>query len=399
MRIAFYVAAFKENQDGATNSLYMLIRSLQASGMEARVWAYDRNENSGKAWVEKHSVASLPLPIYPAYRISLPQKKIIRQLADFNPHVIHVAVPDLAGRVFLQYALDHHVPVVASYHTNFVSYLKYYHLSFLARRSLRYLADFFNRCRCVYAPTPAAIHDLESWGVQRIRLWSRGVDRRQFNPQQRMHSLRREWRAQERKVILYSGRFVPYKNLDVVIAVYRRFQALAADNVRFVLLGDGPWRGKLQQAMPEAVFPGYLHGRELFAAYASSDQLLFPSTTETFGNVVLEALASGVPAVVSDRGGCADIVRDSGAGIVCPAGEHEAFFQACRKLVEHPATHARLRSLGLDYAAGRSWPAINLPVIEDYRMIAAYGQPGVRELLERPQIQLGGQGLPQQNSI
>jgi len=399
MRVALYAGAFKENQDGATRSLYQLVRSLQANGMQVGVWSYDRAPTSGTEWVTQFTVPSLPLPLYPAYRISFPGNETRRQLDRFRPDICHIAVADMTGRAFLRYARERQLPAVATYHTDFASYLKYYRLAFLSGSSQRSLARFFNRCRWVYVPTPTAARDLESWGVQNVRLWSRGVDPEQFHPDRRRRSLRRAWRAKNKKVILFAGRFVSYKNLEAVEAVYARFASRLPERARFVMLGDGPWRRRLERTMPMAIFPGYLHGRELAEAFASADLLLFPSATETFGNVVLEALASGVPAVVADQGGCADIIRESQAGIACPADDHEEYFQACRRICECPSLHAGLRHHGLAYAAGRSWPAINQRVIDDYRMIPTYGRPAARQPTSRPLGELGCAPLPQQDSV
>jgi len=383
MRIALYAGAFKENQDGATRSLYQLVRSLQAAGIEVGVWSYDRPPAPGTAWVTRFAVPSLPLPLYPAYRISLPGSETLRQLECFQPDLLHIAVADLAGRVFQRYARQRRLPVVATYHTDFASYLKYYRLSFLSGALQRSLASFFNRCCWVYAPTPSAAHDLGSWGALNVRLWSRGVDTRQFHPSRRQRSLRSAWRARNKTVILFAGRFVSYKNLEAVEGVYARFMSRFPGRARFVLLGKGPWRRRLELTMPQAVFPGYLHERELAEAFASSDLLLFPSATETFGNVVLEALASGVPAVVSDRGGPADIVRESGAGMICAANDHEALFQACLLLADRPLELARMRRLGLAYASERSWQAINQSVVEDYRRLVASGRMSARPSASR----------------
>ncbi len=372
MRIALYAGAFKENQDGATRSLYQLVHSLQEDGITVAVWSYDPPEKAGGGWVERYTVQSLPLPFYPAYRISLPGPRTRRQLENIQPDLIFVAVADLAGRAFLHYARKKGLPVIASYHTDFASYLRYFRLGFLTSWAQRSLAGFFNRCHWVYAPTPTATRDLERWGVLRVRLWSRGIDHTQFHPAQRSSLLRRLWGPHGRKVILFAGRFVAYKNLEAVEEVYRRFTERQPERARFVMLGDGPWRRRLERTMPEAIFTGYRHGEELGQAFASADIFLFPSATETFGNVVLEALASGTPAVVADRGGCADIVRQSGAGIICPFEDHEAFFQACLLLCERPELLARMRAVGLDYTEGHSWANINTRVIEDLRAMQAF---------------------------
>ncbi|MFC2141003.1 glycosyltransferase, partial [Acidobacteriota bacterium] len=165
---------------------------------------------------------------------------------------------------------------------------------------------------------------------------------------------------------LYSGRFVKYKDLETFIEVYNLFKEHGPGDVLFVLAGDGPTRDELVRRMPDAHFPGYLEGEELSRVYASSDILLFPSTTETFGNVVLEALASGLPAVVSDIGGCKEVVGKSLAGLVAKANDPLDFYQKCKQLVEDETLYKEMQQKGLKFAKRRSWKTINNRVIDQY---------------------------------
>jgi len=214
---------------------------------------------------------------------------------------------------------------------------------------------------------------LDLRGIRNVSLWSRGIHLDQFNPRFRSQGLRNSWKAAGRTVILYAGRFVWYKDLETFIQVYEDFSSRnLLGRVRFILAGDGPILKTLQTRMPEAVFPGYLSGKDLSQVYASSDLFLFPSTTETFGNVIQEALASGIPAVVSDLGGCQEIVASSGAGMVCPAGDVSSFSLACQLLIEDRALRAQLNTQGQAWVKNRNWDLMNAAVIETYRNLTGY---------------------------
>ena len=156
--------------------------------------------------------------------------------------------------------------------------------------------------------------------------------------------------------------------------VYRLMRKKGPSNVRFVLAGDGPTRNELQRMMPDAVFTGYLNGRALSQTYASADILLFPSTTETFGNVVQEALASGIPAVVSDEGGCKEIIQESQGGFIASAGDTEDFYHRCRQLIANEVVHREKRHNGLAFAEQRDWDTINRDLIETYRQLVGRGK-------------------------
>ena len=187
-----------------------------------------------------------------------------------------------------------------------------------------------------------------------------------FNPKRRSEELRRGWEAEGTIVVLYAGRFVLYKDIDVVVGVYERMRRTHAGKVKFVMCGDGPRRNYLENRMPDAVFPGYLTGRPLQEVYASSDVFLFPSTTETFGNVVLEAMASGLPAVVSDVGGCKEIVRESGAGAVATARDVDDTYEKLKGIVDEREKLEQLGARAVEYGKNRSWEKVNERVIQTY---------------------------------
>jgi glycosyltransferase involved in cell wall biosynthesis len=370
MKIALYAGIFKKDQDGATKTLYELTDSLLDKGMEIGVWGYKVTPQQRKG-LQLYKMASVPIPLYPEYRVTCPTRKLKKQLLEFQPDVIHVAAPDFTGRWLMRIAEEQDIPVLTSFHTDFPSYLKYYKLGFLYEWSWGVLRRFYNHGRIVMAPSREMMEKLKEHGIQQVKLWSRGIHLDRYNPGFRSNTLREKWGAKGKKVILYCGRFVWYKDLETFCGVYDRFKREGRCDTVFVLAGDGPIKEELKQRMPDAIFPGYLTGKDLSVTYASSDLLLFPSTTEAFGNVVLEALASGIPAVVSNTGGCREIIANSNGGLIAEAGSIESFYRCCTRLLDDRKFYSIRCCSGYDYAQEQSWPLINNRVMEEYRRISA----------------------------
>ncbi len=369
MRVAIYAGMYKKDQDGATKTLYELTGSLLENGFEVGVWGFCITPRQEER-LHLFELPSLPFPFYPEYKITMPTSKLGVQLNNFRPDVLHITVPDMVGIYLERYARRRGLPLVTSYHTDFPSYLKSYHLGWLYRSAWRYFRWFYNRSDAVLVPTGEIINRLQGHGIDNLKLWSRGIHLDRYNPGFRSAALRAGWGAAGKKVFLYSGRFVWYKDLKTFIGIYDLFKKRNHKDVVFVLAGDGPVRDQLERRMPDAHFTGYLHGQDLSRVYASSDILLFPSTTETFGNVVLEALASGTPAVVSDIGGCKEIIETSGAGLVARAREARHFYELCLSLANNPALHSSFRERGLAYARKQCWPAVNDTVIHEYDRVS-----------------------------
>ncbi|HED30940.1 MAG TPA: glycosyltransferase family 1 protein [Prosthecochloris aestuarii] len=375
MKIAFYAGTYVRDKDGAVRSMYQLVSSFLKNGHEVAVWSPDVSEGGcGDERVVK--LPSVPIPLYPDYKLGFYTSRTRHQLDEFGPDIIHIATPDIIGYNFLRYGRRHALPVGSVYHTDFPSYLQYYHLGFTEGPVWKYLRHFYNTCDAVFVPARDMKHKLEQKGITTVDMWSRGIDTRLFNTSRRSDELRASWGATGKTVIAYAGRFVWYKDIRVVMEVYDRFMSGPnASNVRFVMIGSGPEEDELKQRMPEAVFPGYLTGEALPEAYASSDLFLFPSRTDAFGNVVLEAFASGLPSVVSDEGGCKDLVRDADGGFVVTAGDSEQFYRSCERLVSEPGLYERYRNNALSFAGGRSWDVINGALIDRYHeLVDAYGK-------------------------
>ena len=372
MRIAIYAGMFIQDFDGATKTLFELIRSLRRRQTEVEVWSFSRvpDKQSG---VPVHNVPAIPFPFYPEYKFAFPGPSLFRGIRRFKPDLIHLTVPDTLGMGLAIYAKIKRIPLLISFHTDFISYLEERNLWYLSRPWWPILRWFYNSADSLLVPGRESGVKLAAHGIQPASVWSRGLPEGLFSPSFRSESLRRRWGAEGKKVILFSGRFAWFKGLRVFAQVYNLFKKEKKENPApvFVLIGRGPLEEDLKNRMPDAVFPGYMTGEDLSAAYASSDILLFPSITETFGNVIQEAIASGLPAVVSDRGGCQEIVRQTGGGLVARAGNALSFYQECRRLLTDEDFCNRIRTTGLANIKDRNWETVNQVVLDEYQRLVS----------------------------
>ncbi|ACD91110.1 MAG: glycosyltransferase family 1 protein [Chlorobium limicola] len=375
MKIALYAGTYVKDKDGAVRSIYQLVASFRKHGHEVIVWSSDVSEQDNHGSLKVLRLPSVPIPLYPDYKLGFFSAVTKRQLDAFAPDIVHISTPDIVGRRFLLYAKNKKLPATSVYHTDFPSYLSYYRLGFALGPVWKYLKWFYNTCDLVLAPNEIVQRKLTDKSIRNVEIWSRGIDRELFDPSRRSELLRQEWHAVERTVFVYAGRFVLYKDIEVVMSVYERFMREGfIDKVRFVMIGSGPEEEQMRRRMPQAVFTGYLIGTALPEAYASGDVFLFPSTTEAFGNVVLEAFATGLPAVVSDVGGCMELVNASEAGLVAKAGDIDQFYAHCLKLLDDAHTRSSMRRKGVLFAEKKSWASVNGALIARYLELIAAGR-------------------------
>lgn len=369
MRVAIFTGTFVKNKDGVARSLYELVRSLRKRGHEVGIWTpeYTPMEDPGVTFFK---IPSIPILFYPEYRMTIYFKNISKELRMFRPDIIEVSTQDFIALKFLKYGLRSGIPVVTVFHTDLPSYMKFYHIDLFERWAWWIIIRNYNKCHMVYAPTMEVKKLLHDKGAKKVNIWSRGIRVEDFSPEKRSEKVREQWGANGKNVVLYSGRFVKYKNIEMVKAVYNRIQENGRRDVLFVLMGKGPLEYSMKTDMKDAVFPGYLSGEDLTSSYASADIFLFPSTTETFGNVVLEAISSGLPAIVSDRGGCKETVQDSGCGIVCKAKSEEGFYEAVIRLLDDTELRDTFRENGKSWSETRTWDRINNGMIDELEEIA-----------------------------
>ena len=367
LRIALFTGAYNHIADGVSLTLNRLVNFLGQKGAEVRVYAPTVPHPALKHAGTLVPVRSVTAPGRPDYRISLGLSSGAREdLTGFKPNLFHIATPDVLGLSALRTARRTGTPIVASYHTHFASYLDYYRLGALEGATWSYLKWFYNQCRHVYVPTPSMLQVLVGQGITSdLRLWPRGVEADLFNPARR--SL--EWRraqgfADEDVVVAFVSRLVTEKGLNVVVDVARGLESRGIAH-KVLIVGDGPERASLGASLPNAVFAGHLVREALATAYASSDVFLFPSETETFGNVTLEAMASGLPAVVADATGSNALVEDGVTGFLARPRDSGEFLDRVARLIENPELRSRMGSAARTAAERYEWSRV-LGQIEAY---------------------------------
>jgi len=355
LRIAVVASSYNYIKDGVALTLNKLVDYLERQGVEVLVFA-----PVGKVAAFEHrgtlvSVPSMPLPRRPEYRLTFGlMRRASERLRNFKPDIIHIALaPDPLGYSAMRFARRHKIPVVASYHTRYETYLKdYWYVAGLRGLMAAYLRRFYAACREVYVPSQSMMDTLLAEGLKNnFRLWPRGVDATLFSPVKRSGS----WRAkhgigESELVIAHISRLVREKRIDTVLAAHRLLEERGIAH-RMLFVGDGPDRAELQKQLPQAVFTGFLDGDELATSYASSDIFVFASDTESFGNVTLEAMASGLPCVVADATGSRSLVLHGRTGFCARPGIALEFADALTTLAEDSALRrqmgiaARARSL------------------------------------------------------
>lgn len=372
MRIAYFTESLLPHVDGVSRTLARLFASLEAREIPFRVFAPFR---PGPDIPWHHRVRPVPFirfPPYPDYRISLPfAPGVARELRDWRPDLVHLVSPTPLASWAARWARRRGIPAVASFHTHFISYARFYGVARLERLGWALLRRFYRPLERVYVPSRALLRELAEHGIRNTELWSRGIDRTLFGPEHRDPALRARLGADERiPLLLMVSRLVREKDMTDLVAMDRLLRERGV-SFRFALVGDGPMRAELEAALPDAHFAGHRSGAELARWYASADVFVFPSTTETFGNVVLEALASGVPAVVADRGGPPEQIAPGENGLVAPANDPAALADRVETLLRNPTARERMGRVAVARAADLDWEAVNGGLIDSYRRIVS----------------------------
>jgi phosphatidylinositol alpha 1,6-mannosyltransferase len=369
MRVALFSGNYNYLREGANQALNQLVRYLeQDGGNEVRVYSPVTNTPAFEPAGTLVPVASVPLPVRSEFRLALGLPRAIRDdVRRFSPEIVHLSTPDILGTCAQTFAKRLGIPVVASLHTRFETYLEYYRLGWARPLVEAHLRRFYRRCDHVLAPTAALVEAIQAVrGDDHVSLWSRGVDRTLFDPARRDDRWRRSqgW-SDEDVVVLFFGRLVAEKGIDRYVSTIRRLQERDA-RIRALIVGTGPAAAAFD-ALPGAVMTRHLEGAELARAVASADILLHASTTESFGNVVLEAMASGL-AVVCARGPSAEALVEHGrTGILCPADDIESFEQAIMALIEDRERRSELGAAARLASAAFSWSNASQSAAEAYR--------------------------------
>lgn len=301
-------------------------------------------------------VRGLPLPGYQGVQFGLPAGGALRRSwIRYRPDVIYVATEGPLGWSAVCAARRLKIPVLSGFHTNFHTYSQYYRAGWLQPVILYYLRAFHNRTHGTLVPSKEMQAQLQGLGVRNVQLLARGVDTQLFHPARRSDAVRSQWGVGERDIVaLCVGRVAPEKNLRLAVAAYRAMQQ-CNNGVKFIIVGDGPLRTTLQTEYPDIRCCGILTGEQLATHYASADVFLFPSETETFGNVTLEALASGLAVVAYDYAAAKMHIARGKTGILVPHGDANGFVAAAAQLVREPHLLDTIRRQARTAVATVNW--------------------------------------------
>lgn len=360
MRVAIITENFLPKLDGVTRTLARLLEHLQQRKHEA-ILLGPASGMEHYAGAEIVGTAGIPLPFYPELKFNFFRPLFIRRLKQFRPDIVHLVDPVVLGAAGLGAARFLNVPVVSSYHTNLAAYCGHFGFPIFTRPMWNYNRFIHNQCQLTFCPSPSTATILREQGFEHLRIWPRGVDTTLFSPERRSDALRASWSGgakEEKTVLLYVGRISWEKNLRLLTQTYR---AMDTRHCHLVIVGDGPALKEIQAELAglPVTFTGYLQGVELAQAYASADIFAFPSTSETFGQVVLEAMASGLPVVGIHSEGVCDLVCDGQTGLLATIhNKNEAvtcYQSRLEYLIHHKQVRQDMGKAALLYAYSRSW--------------------------------------------
>jgi glycosyltransferase involved in cell wall biosynthesis len=377
IRIAFFADILEENFDGVTHTLYQIVRHAPTDKFDFVFVTPHPPKKESKFPFRIILSPGLIWPFYKQYRFALPSKRksIEEKLDRFDPHIIHFTTPSLLGLYALRYGRKRGLPVITTYHSHFPRYIEYYFR--YVPMAYEIIFPILKKPFWIYpkvdltlAPSREMKEFLTENDVEesKIRFWKRGVDRTKFNESRRNPEWKTKHGITEQKTVLFVSRLVKEKEIVTLMRVYRLFQERDT-TVKFVVVGDGPGGDKLREKMPNALFLGKQTGENLWEAFASCDIFVFPSLTETFGNVVLEALSSGLPVVTAQAGGPKDIVQDGVTGYHVTPKEPEEFYQKINHLLKHEDEYEELRKNAIAYAETQTWERVCgelYKIYEDY---------------------------------
>ncbi|WP_163536538.1 glycosyltransferase family 1 protein [Gracilibacillus sp. YIM 98692] len=356
MKIAIFTDTYLPDVNGVAKTLGRLTHYLDSTNHSYIVIAPKQTKTNVQN-AQFYPQSSFPFPLYRECRVSVPNTIYIRELLkSFQPDIIHIATPFSIGLCGLHLSKKLNIPLVGSYHTDFDHYLEYYHLSLLSKPLWLYMEWFHQSMSRLFVPSTFTYQQLKKRNFHHIQVWKRGVDMDVFHPNYVKGAICEKYNISKKYVISYVGRLAPEKNVDTLRYIFHNLPPSIANHVQWVIVGDGPSKEWLQaNTLPNTVFTGFLPQEEVAKVVGMSDLFVFPSETETFGNVVLEALACGTPVITANAGGVKNIIQEGFTGILCEQGQQRPYLEAIVSILYNDNWRYQLEQNAIRYAQKQRW--------------------------------------------
>ena len=382
LRIAYVTETYPPEVNGVALSAARLVAGLQRRNHDVQLIRPRQDGlDAARDGPRFHEVLTrgLPIPRYPNLRMGVPSKRALVQLwSTHRPDVVHMATEGPLCWSAMQAAAHLRLPTTSDFRTNFHAYCKHYGVGWLHRPIMGYLRKFHNRTRCTMVPTESLRRELQGRGFRNLSVVTRGVDVAQFDPAHRSAALREQWGAGPNSlVVMVVGRVAPEKNLQLLVTAFEAVRQRDAD-ARLVIVGDGPMRAELQHRCAHAWFAGQRIGQDLAAHYASADLFVFPSLTETFGNVTAEAMASALPVVAFDYAAAAQLIRSGDNGVLVPFGNAGDFVHQVSELAADAGRRRAMGERARHAAAALQWDGVVVRFESVLQALVAQPVPGLR---------------------
>ncbi|MFJ7729064.1 glycosyltransferase family 4 protein [Neobacillus sp. NPDC097160] len=372
MKIAIFTDTFYPDINGVARTLKHFTNYLEKQNISYKVFAPDSEANANE-YISSHisRFKSWSFFLYPECRLAFPNLfRIKSELEAFSPDIIHVATPFNMGLCGIYLAKKLSIPLVGSYHTDFDYYLKFYDLQFFSKILWKYMKWFHKPFKKLFVPSQETFTQLHRRGFANLEIWPHGVDCQLFHPHYDKQAIREKRGVTKKYLLTFVGRLAPEKDVKTLMTAAKSLPAKINEQIQWLVVGDGPLREELEVDAPtNMTFTGYVTGVELAEIYSASDLFVFPSPTETFGNVVIEALASGTPVITANSGGVKNIIKQGATGYLCETGNAAAFADAIFKLLENEGLRSQFAREGRDYALAQSWDAILSQLLWHYQSV------------------------------
>lgn len=379
LRIALVTETYPPDINGVAHTVSKIVEGLRARGHElmlVRPRHHSDTEAATDSRYQEVLVRGAPIPMYKQLRMGLPAQGALHKLwLKQRPDLVHIATEGPLGWSASRAARKLKIPTSSDFRTNFHAYSQFYGFGWLKGAIVAYMRKFHNATHCTMVPTQGLMAELSKIGFDRLMVVPRGVDTEHFSPAKRDEQLRQSWGTNaETQVLLSVGRLAVEKNLDTVVRCFNSLRARGLP-VKLVIVGDGPMRQALERSVPEAIFAGTRTGQDLAKHYASADLFIFPSLTETFGNVTIEAMASGLAVVAYDHAAAGQLIEHRRNGMVLAPNQDAQLFEAARQIVEDPALRTQVRLAARQTAVDRDWTSVIARTEGIFRSLIANEDP------------------------